>query len=58
MKKENVHIVFVKPVHNIQQCLSVYSIHKSDNGAIESAKNFHLTYPEGYSEIQVFTLRK
>ncbi len=58
MKKENVHIVLVKPVKTIQQCLSVNSIHKSQEGAIEECKKFALTYPEGYSEIQTFTLRK
>ena len=58
MKRENAHIVFVKPNRNLQQCLSVYSVHKSDTGAIESSKEFHLTYPEGYSEIQVYSLKK
>ena len=58
MKIENVSIILVKPMKNIQQCLSIYSIHKSNNGAIEAAKKFLLTYPEGYYEIQTFSLRK
>jgi hypothetical protein len=58
MKRINVFIVLVKPMKNIQQCLSILSIHQSQEEALNECKKFSLTYPEGYSEIQTHTLRK
>jgi hypothetical protein len=58
MEKEIVYIVFVKPNKMIQQCLSVYSAHKTNDGAIKASREFILTYPDGYYEIRNFNLKK
>lgn len=58
IKQIKVHVVLVKPIKMMQQCLSIYKICKSNEGAMKVVRGFLLTYPEGYYEIQTFHLNK